>query len=335
MNRNPGIISALKSLGYLGKCLCRCDCDELPCPLLSWLSGQLQLHYPELKGGQGGLLLAAELKSMLGDMSSPLTDLAFDDTSTLDKITDYFISELQAAIINKTKDNHSEEKTTADESPKEQRCVDLNPDKNVPENEDGTASANKQAEWMLVLKTLNMDLDTPLSDVLKEVQLRITNLPSDAISPLLNSSLSPEQWIKLEKLNDVLSSDYKCRRQMMVKRFQVTLESFAWGDKDKERKKALEMIPSIISLDGTSNVGVPLVLAARVNQSYIEPIHPGKTTTVYKVQMGEVPDRGGRPGEIEPPMPSWEDRRSGGHRSGRGGGSHKGRRFGDKKKKKH
>lgn len=331
MNRTLGTISALKSLGYVGECVSRCDCDELPCPLLSWLCGQLQQHYPELKGGGGGLLLAAELKSILEDMSSPLVDLTFDDTSNLDKITDYFISELQAAIINRHKDNHSEDKTTEDECPKEQRCVDLNPQ----EHFQGTANTNKQAEWMLVLKTLSMDADSPLADVLKEVQLRITNLPSDAISPLLNTSLNSEQWVKLEKINDVLLSDYKCRRQMMVKRFQVTLESFAWGDKAKERRKVLDMIPLITSLDGTSNVGVPHVLAARVNQSYIKPIRPGKTTTVYKVKMGAVPDRGGRPGEIEPPMPSWEVRRSGGHRSGRGGGSHKGRRFGDKRKKKH
>lgn len=335
MNRTLGTISAIKSLGYQGReCVSRCVCDELPCPLLSWLCGQLKLYCPELKGGGGGLLLAAELKSMLLDMSSPLVDLTFDDASTLDKVTDYFISELQAAIIIKHKDNNTDEKTTEEESAKEQRCVDLNPEENCQEYEDFMASANKQAEWMLVLKTLNMDANSDISDVLKEVQLRITNLPSDAISPLLNTSLSPEQWVKLEKINDILSTDYKCRRQMMVKRFQVTLESFAWGDKDKERSKVLDMIPPITSLDGTSSVSLPLVLAARISQSCIEPIRPGKTTSVYKVKMGDVPDRGGRPGEIEPPMPSWEARKSG-QRSGRGGGSHKGRKFGDKKKKKH
>lgn len=336
MNRALETPSAIKSLGYLGtKCVSRCECDELPCPLLSWLCGQLKLHYPELKGGGSGLVLAGELKSMLMDMSSPLADLAFDDTATLDKITDYFISELQAAIINEHKDNHPEEITTEKESPKEQRCVDLNPEEHCQEYEQCMASANKQAEWMLILKALNMGTDSHMKDVLEEVQLRISSLPSDTTSSLLSTSLSPEQWAKLDQINEVLSSDYKCRRQMMVKRFQVTLESFAWGDKDKERRKVLDMIPSITSLDGTSNVSLPLVLAARVDQSCIEPIRPGKTTTVYKVTMGAVPDRGGRPGEIEPPMPLWEKRKSGGPRSGRGGGSHKGRKFGDKKKKKH
>lgn len=338
MNRTIAAVFAIKSLGYLGKeCVSRCQCDELPCPLLSWLCGQLKLHCPELKGGGGGLLLAGDLKSMLVDMSSPLADLAYDDTSTIDKITDYFISELQAAIISKQKNNHSEEITTEKESPKEQRCADLNPEEHCPEYEDSISRASQQAEWMLILKALNMDTNSNMKDVLEEVQLRISSLPSDATSPLLSTSLSPEQWVKLDQINDVLSNDYNYRRQMIIKRFQVTLESFAWGDKDKERIKVLDTIPSITSLNSTSNVSAPLVLAARVDQSYIEPIRPGKTTTVYKVKMGDVPDRGGRPGEIEPPMPSWESRKSG-HRSGRGGGSGRkfdGRKFGDKKKKKH
>lgn len=333
MDRTFETVSAIKSLGYLGRCVSRCECDELPCPLLSWLCGQLKLHYPELKGG-GDLLLAGDLKKMLQDMSSPLADLPFDSTSTLDNIADYFISELQAAVINEHKDVNTEENTAEEESPKEQRCVSLSPEESCQNCDDNMDSANKQVEWMLVLKSLNMEPNSPVADVLKEVELRISSLPSDAISPLLNTRLSPEQWVKLEKINDILSDDYKCRRQMMVKRFQVTLESFAWGDKDNERSKVLEMVPSLTSLDGTSNVCLPLVLAARVDQSCIEPIRPGKTTTVYKVQMGAVPDRGGRPGEIEPPMPSWEGRKSG-PRSGRGGGGQKGRRFGDKKRKKH
>lgn len=39
--------------------------------------------------------------------------------------------------------------------------------------------------------------------------------------------------MQLNKINEVLSEDYYCRRQMMLKRFQVTLESFAWGDKQE------------------------------------------------------------------------------------------------------
>lgn len=59
-----------------------------------------------------------------------------------------------------------------------------------------------------------------------------------------------------------------------------------------------------------------------------------------KVLMGSVPDRGGRPGEIEAPMPMWEGRREGGRGRGggrggpRGGGGQKRQNFSGKKRNK-
>ena len=38
---------------------------------------------------------------------------------------------------------------------------------------------------------------------------------------------------QVEKINRALLEDYECRRQMMIKRFQVTLQSFAWGEKEQ------------------------------------------------------------------------------------------------------
>lgn len=340
MQRSIGSVSAIQSLGYPGwACLSRCECDELPCPLLSWLSAQLRVHCPELKGGGGDLLLAGELKNMLSEISCPLFGLASEvlDLPTLNKITDFFVSELQAALIIKHKEVHLEEKTTQEESPKEQRVEDvrLSPYELCQENEDGTDKnrrAEMQSEWKLVLDSLNLNSNSPITDVLSEVESRLTNLPCDVMAPLLKTTLSAEQWIKLELINDILSSDYKCRKQMMIKRFQVTLDSFAWGDKEKEQSKVLDTMP-LTSLVGSSTVSLPLALAARVNQSCIEPIRSGKSTQVYRVLMGAVPDRGGRPGELEPPMPAWESRKSG-HRSGRGGGSQKWHKNTDKIKKK-
>lgn len=49
---------------------------------------------------------------------------------------------------------------------------------------------------------------------------------------VLNVPLSVPQ-MKLGRINKVLIEDYHCRRQMMITRFQVTLESFAWGEKQK------------------------------------------------------------------------------------------------------
>lgn len=50
------------------------------------------------------------------------------------------------------------------------------------------------------------------------------------------SGVFPVPQMQVKKISEVLSEDYQCRRQMMIKRFQVTLESFAWGDKQKVGK---------------------------------------------------------------------------------------------------
>uniref|UniRef100_A0A3Q0R150 Im:7138535 n=1 Tax=Amphilophus citrinellus TaxID=61819 RepID=A0A3Q0R150_AMPCI len=330
MERSAGTISAIKALGYSGRCcLTLCTCDELPCPLLSWLCAELRTLCPELPDSErtGDVLLVGELKKLLSNISSPLTVLTSEvlEPSTLNKVTEFLVSELQAAHIIKYKELHPAEQTEEEDSVKEQRAEDHSHDF-CQENEDDDASdesrreAEMQAEWILLLRTLNMDASSQFEDVLNEVKSRLSRLPSgNMINPLLSTSLSSEQWLQVKKMNQILSEDYRCRRQMMITRFQVTLESFAWGEKQKERSAALASVPNLASLAGSSQVSPSLLLAAREDQSFIGPIKAGASTPVYKTLMGSVPDRGGRPGEIEPPMPAWSERSSKGNRFGRGG----------------
>ncbi|XP_063350139.1 protein FAM98B isoform X1 [Pelmatolapia mariae] len=335
MERSAGTVSAIKALGYPGsRCLSRCRCDELPCPLLSWLCAELRTLCPELRdsGGSGDVLLAGELKNVLSNISSPLAVLTSEvlDPSTLNKVAEFLVSELQAARIIKYKESHPDERATEADSEKEQRVQDLSRDFcEENEGDDGSGEnrrkAEMQAEWILLLRALNMDASSRFEDVLNEVNERLSRLPSgDMTKPLLSTSLSSEQWLQVKKMNEILSEDYRRRRQMMVTRFQVTLESFAWGEKQKERSAALASAPNLASLIGSSQVSPSLLLAAREDQSFIDPVKAGTSTSVYKTLMGSVPDRGGRPGEIEPPMPAWTGRSSKGNRGGRGGGqSHK------------
>ena len=51
----------------------------------------------------------------------------------------------------------------------------------------------------------------------------------------------------------------------------------------QERSEALASVPPLASFSGSSRVSMSLLLAARVDQSCIEPIKPGKSTDVYKV----------------------------------------------------
>nr|XP_057936099.1 protein FAM98C [Doryrhamphus excisus] len=337
MERSCGIVSAVKALEYAGgSCISRCTCDELPCPLLSWLASQLKGLCPELQDSGGGskILLVRELRNMLSDLHSPLTGLTSEmlGPSILNKVTEFLVSELQAAHIIKYKELHPEDNPSGEESEKEQRVVNtvaLSQEYGDNDSNNNQSTAEMQAEWILLLHALNMDVFSPYPDVLHEVESRIARLPGEAMTkPLLNSSLSAEQWMQLEKINKVMSDDYGCRQQMMIKRFQVSLESFAWGDKQKERSEALSSVPPLASITISSRVSIPLLLATREDQSCIEPIKAGTTTNVYKKMMGHVPDRGGRPGEIEAPMPTWAERRS-----GHGGGRHQWRKNPNKKRK--
>lgn len=38
---------------------------------------------------------------------------------------------------------------------------------------------------------------------------------------------------RLEKINDALRSEYECRRRMLMKRLDVTVQSFGWSDRAK------------------------------------------------------------------------------------------------------
>lgn len=285
------------------------------------------------------MLLVRELRTLLSNMFSPLTALTSEvmGPSVLNKVTEFFVSELQAAHIIKHKELRSEERAAEEESPKEQRVEDHSHEHTEEYGDDVDSDrrrAEMQAEWILLLRALDMDASSQFTDVLSEVESRLARLPSgDMTESLLSTGLSTEQWMQIEKINQVLSEDYQCRRQMMIKRFQVTLESFAWGEKQKERSEVLASVPPLSSLSGSSRVSLSLLIAVRKDQSLNEPIKAGISTPVYKTLMGGVPDRGGRPGEIEPPMPAWGERRAKGNRGGGGGGHHQRRKFSDKKRK--
>ncbi|KAF5926392.1 hypothetical protein HPG69_015590 [Diceros bicornis minor] len=105
------------------------------------------------------------------------------------------------------------------------------------------------------------------------------------------------------------------------------------------------LIPIREALTPEAEVSIAHVLAARADLSRLVPAtskaaRRGTCCAINKVHtwglinsqvlMGDVPDRGGRPSELEAPMPSWKDRREdrGGQKAGRQGWGHK------KKKKK-
>ncbi|XP_073082761.1 protein FAM98C isoform X4 [Manis javanica] len=72
-------------------------------------------------------------------------------------------------------------------------------------------------------------------------------------------------------------------------------------------------------LTPASDVSIAHVLAARADLSHLVPAtskaaRQGTCCAINKVLMGNMPDRGGRPSELEAPMPRWQSRREDGSR---------------------
>ncbi|XP_030296728.1 protein FAM98A [Sparus aurata] len=171
---------------------------------------------------------------------------------------------------------------------------------------------------------------------LKEAMSRVS--PNHIGEPLMKKALGPVHLEKIEAINQALTNEYEVRRKMLLKRLDVTVQSFGWSDRAKTHFEKLAKVyqPLRSSLVTKSKISVAHLLAARQDFSKILRTSSGKirektACAINKVLMGRVPDRGGRPCEIEPPppeMPSWQKRQdapqSGGHYGGSGHGSNRG-----------
>lgn len=156
-----------------------------------------------------------------------------------------------------------------------------------------------------------------------------------------SKQLTFEQWNKLEKLQHELDTEYNLRREMLITRLDVTVQSFQWSDaaKTKEDKFGYRYSQKRNELDalkyGDKSADLIELLAAREDLLYLEKtssasVRENTKTDLQKHIIGMVPDRGGRANEHAPPppeMPSWQKNRSSGPAGGgRGGGVSKPKR---------
>uniref|UniRef100_A0A6I8PSD8 Family with sequence similarity 98 member A n=1 Tax=Xenopus tropicalis TaxID=8364 RepID=A0A6I8PSD8_XENTR len=172
------------------------------------------------------------------------------------------------------------------------------------------------------------------SGIEKKLKETLSKVPPNHIGkPLLSKPLGPSHWEKIEAINQAIANEYDVRRKMLVKRLDVTVQSFGWSDRAKSQSEKLGKVyqPKRAALPVKGAISVAHLLAARQDLSKILRTSSGsireKTAcAINKVLMGRVPDRGGRPNEIEPPppeMPPWQKRQDGPPQGGggsRGGG---------------
>lgn len=162
--------------------------------------------------------------------------------------------------------------------------------------------------------------------------------------PMIKGFLTPMHCDKIDALAKVMNQDYTSRKNMLTTRLSVTLQSFIWAGRGKEKKEeVLKLSNTLVStLSKQSNVSISEVLAARENILILTKTSSGATRTESDINKhtmkGSVADRGGRVTEIAAPsketfsqqdqarnMPKWTKRQDdpnpgrGGGRGGRGG----------------
>ncbi|XP_032104794.1 protein FAM98C isoform X2 [Sapajus apella] len=218
--------------------------------------------------------------------------------------------------------------------------LDPSPGPPLGEGVEGTGMVQELALTLQALGLPRPAPGTPASQLLQELHAKISelqpSLPPGSLQPLLSSSLDAPRWEALESLSQSLKDQYQCCRCLLLKRLDLTTSAFHWSDRAEAQGAAMRavLIPLREFLTPESDISLAHVLAARADLSRLVPatsvaVRRGTCCAINKVLMGNVPDRGGRPNELEAPMPTWRSRTEG------GGGRKTGPQcWGRKKKKK-
>ncbi|XP_050520554.1 protein FAM98A isoform X2 [Daktulosphaira vitifoliae] len=232
-------------------------------------------------------------------------------------LLDYLIGELKASRILKSK--HTEKNLSMKVT-----LLESNPSKCLRE----------------ILVTLKFpkpphDIKVSLlfSKIVQKLQEVLKNVPSELIGkPIVCNSFSSKQWDIINNEIDILNEDFTIRRTMLLTRLDVTFQSFQWPDRLKMKKNELEKIyqTKLDIIKCMPSFTISDVLSAREDLAIVEKTSStlaiqNTNSSVNKVVIGQVPDRGGRPKEQQAPppeMPSWQQRTQ--LQDGRGGHQYKG-----------
>ncbi|XP_030303915.1 protein FAM98A isoform X2 [Calypte anna] len=264
-----------------------------------------------------------EMSGLLAEMNCPYASLTSGDvTKRLHNqkncllLLTYLISELEAARM---------------------LCVNTPPKK---AQEGGGSEVFQELKGICIALGMskppaNITMFQFFSGIEKKLKETLAKVPPNHVGkPLLKKQLGPAHWEKIEAINQAIVNEYEVRRKLLVKRLDVTVQSFGWSDRAKSQTEKLAKVyqPKRALLSTKCTISIANLLAARQDLSKIMRTSSGsireKTAcAINKVLMGRVPDRGGRPNEIEPPppeMPPWQKRpesgsQQGGGRGGRGG----------------
>ncbi|CAD5227091.1 unnamed protein product [Bursaphelenchus xylophilus] len=128
-------------------------------------------------------------------------------------------------------------------------------------------------------------------------------------NPIFNGKFNDKQWSQLNNFAQMLTKDYKIRLEMLLKRLDVTVESFLWSDKahQHERQVMKIFLPGRQSLAGWKPIGIDQLLGANEDLLVIEKAssvrqRAGTKSKISEFKLEKIPaDRGGRTDNIIPP----------------------------------
>ncbi|XP_067011250.1 protein FAM98B [Anabrus simplex] len=337
------ILDTLEDLGYTGPLLDE-GCLEKAVEggpksveftgLVEWISKelkslcQLEEHVNAISTAEDSSAFLLELSSFLKELGCVYSCLTTGHMSErLDSrkkrllLLDFLLTELEAA-----------------------RMVSINkPDtsKSMQVHLSESSTANDLKTMLIALKFPKPPANITPALLFGKVEQKMKEVLSKASpelvgSPLFKGELSDRQWQQLAELQAELQEEYHIRREMLIKRLDVTIQSFQWSERVRQRedeiaalflqrRKGLVLEPDVHLSD---------LLAARDDLAIIEKtssasVRKNTQSAINKVIIGRVPDRGGRPSEQQPPppeMPSWQQSKPGGgggrggFQGGRGGG---------------
>ncbi|XP_046399941.1 uncharacterized protein LOC124166455 [Ischnura elegans] len=321
------ILDALEDIGYTGPMLEDGALEKAIeggpksieyTELVSWLSNELKTlcnleeHVNAITSPDDSSSFIMEVSSFLKELGCPhksLTEGHLSErlTTKVSRILflEFLVCELEAARMIKVK---------------------------KPTNEKGMQVELKESPTAGDLKAMLIALKFPkppanitssmlfgkLEQKVKEV---VAKAPSGLVGkPLFFGTLSGNQWHTLMGIQQELHEEYRMRREMLLKRLDVTIQSFLWSERAKSQEDRIAQIfqSKRAQLRVEPTVQLSHVLAAREDLAVLEKtscasVRKHTQSQINKVIIGKVPDRGGRPSEQQPPppeMPSWQQRPS-------------------------
>ncbi|KAH7711140.1 hypothetical protein AAVH_21552, partial [Aphelenchoides avenae] len=175
--------------------------------------------------------------------------------------------------------------------------------------------------------TESSTVDTVFASIEKETQKHLTSLRRRP-EPLLKSTFSEKQWKLVENVAKQLNEEFAIRVDLVMKRLDVTVESFLWSDRVQKLEKQIMGVykPGYARLQRPGKVHVEDLIGATSDHLLLykassahDRKERAKEITGYTLK--EVPsDRGGRTGELVGlPNESFHEQRG-----GRGGGGYRG-----------